>query len=123
MAVWLFQVAFDYYLVNVLYSAVCVVYTARKNQHVCKFGADPFFRPVLVTVVVLTCLVIYIFLYFLILDYCTNYNILIKIKIVRRIMTMIMIIIILLSLETDKKYKSLHCMEKYIIFYKISVLR
>ena len=53
MAVWLFQVAFDYYLVNVLYRAVCVVYTARRNQHMCKFGADPFFRPVLVTIVVL----------------------------------------------------------------------
>ena len=33
-------------------------------------------------------------------------------------MTMIMMIIILLSLETDKKYKSLHCMDKYIIFTK-----
>ena len=53
MAVWLFQVAFDYYLVNVFYRAVCVVYTARRNQHMCKFGADPFFRPVLVTIVVL----------------------------------------------------------------------
>ena len=30
---------------------------------------------------------------------------------------MIMIIIILLSLETDKKYKSLHCMDKYIYFF------
>ena len=58
----------------------------------------------------------YYYYYFIILDYCTNYNILLKIKIIRRIMTMIMIIIILLSLETDKKYKSLHCMDKYIIF-------
>lgn len=71
----------------------------------CKFGADPFFRPVLVTIVVLTCLFIYIFPYFLTLNYCTNYNILIKIKIIRRIVTMIMIIIILLSLETDKNIK------------------
>lgn len=62
MAVWLFQVAFDYYLVNVLYRAVCVVYTARRNQHMCKFGADPFFRPVLMTIVVLTCLFIYLYI-------------------------------------------------------------
>ena len=71
------------------------------------------------TVVVLTCLFICIFLYFLILDYCTNYNILIKIKIIRRIMTMIMTIIILLSLKTEKKYKSLHCMDKYIFFTRV----
>ena len=81
-----------------------------------KFGANPVFRPVLVTIVVLMCLFIYILLYFNILDYCRNYNILIKIKIIRRTMTMIMIIIILQSLETDKKYKSLHCMDKYIFF-------
>ena len=30
-----------------------------------------------------------------------------------------MIIIMLLSLETDKKYKSLHCMDKYIIFTRL----
>ena len=57
------------------------------------------------TIVVLTCLFIYIFPYFRTLNYCTNYNILIKIKIIRRIVTMIMIIIILLSLETDKNIK------------------
>lgn len=106
MAVWLFQVAFDYYLVNVLHRAVCVVYTARRNQHMCKFGADPFFRPVLVTIVVLTCLFIYLYIsVFSYFKLCTNYNILIKIKIIRRIVTMIMIIIILLGLETDKNIK------------------
>ena len=34
-------------------------------------------------------------------------------------MAMIMIIIILLSLETEKKYKSLHCMDKYIFFTRV----
>ena len=55
--------------------------------------------------------------YFLTLNYCTNYNILIKIKIIRRIVTMIMIIIILLSLETDKNIKVYIAWTNIYIFF------
>lgn len=105
MAVWLFQVAFDYYLVNVLYRAVCVVYTARskKSAHVQIWCRSIFSSSISDdrSVNVFVYLYISLFSYFK----CTNYNILIKIKIIRRIVTMIMIIMILLSLETNKNIK------------------
>ena len=63
---------------------------------------------------------VFIYLYISVFSYfklCTNYNILIKIKIIRRIVTVIMIVIILLSLETDKNIKVYIAWTNIYIFF------